>query len=222
MHNHSVLIIDDHPLIAEVYESALKHVTKQNKNHQFNITIVNSCDTAIEAIKELQTLDLVFLDMSLPKSEDGKYLSGEDVGLELREQLPETKIIVSTTYNDNYRIYNILKNLNPEGFLIKNEFNRKDLVSSIEAVLKGKPAYSKTVLNLLQTQIKNSDYLVDRIDRDILHQLSIGTKTTDLEKVILLSKGGIASRKRRLKALFNIINGNDKQLVEIAKEKGFL
>jgi len=221
MHEHAVLIIDDHPLIAEVYESALLNITSKNDAQNFSVTIVDSCDKAINEIRKGIAIDLVFLDMSLPVSSDGVFLSGEDIGLEIRKLHPNAKIIVSTTYNDNYRVHNIIKSINPEGFLIKNDFNRKDLIAAIEAVLEGSPAYSKTVLNLFRTHL-NHDYFVDKIDRDILYQLSIGTKTIDLTTVIPLSKGGIDSRKRRLKEMFDIVNESDKTLVQLAKEKGYI
>jgi len=221
MQKHSVLIIDDHPLIAEVYENALLNLATKSNEYEFAITIVNTCDKAIESIRKANAIDLIFLDINLPKSTDEEFLSGEDLGIEIRKLLPETKIIVSTTYNDNYRIHNILKSINPDGFLIKNDINRKDLVTAIETVLEGTPSFSKTVLNILRTHI-NHDFFVDKIDRDILYELSIGTKMIDLPSVIPLSKGGIESRKRKLKENFNIENEDDKALVQLAKEKGFI
>jgi len=220
MQEYTVLIIDDHPLIAEVYESALLNVSERN-DYAFNICMVNSCDAAIAAIMEASEIDLVFLDINLPKSEDEEFLSGEDVGIAIRKQLPNTKIIVSTTYNDNYRVHNILKSINPEAFLIKNDVNRKALISAIESVFDGAPHYSKTVLKLLKTHMDN-DFFVDKIDRQILYELSIGTKMIALPTVVPLSKGGIESRKRKLKEIFNVENEDDKDLVQLAKDKGFI
>jgi len=116
----NVLIIDDHPLIAEAYKSALSQVTKRNEDISFEITIVDNCDDANEKILEAnanpnKTIDIVFLDIKLPPSEKIKIFSGEDLGIKIRKLLPETKIIISTTYNDNYRIHNIFKSINPEG-----------------------------------------------------------------------------------------------------------
>ncbi len=221
MQKHTVLIIDDHPLIAEVYENALMNLATENSLYEFEITTVNNCDEAIEFIRAATAIDLVFLDINLPKSSDEQFTSGEDLGVEIRKVLAQTKIIVSTTYNDNYRIHNILKSIDPDGFLIKNDINRKGLITAIEAVLEGTPSFSKTVLNILRTHI-NHDFFVDKIDRDILYELSVGTKMIDLPTAIPLSKGGIESRKRKLKENFSIENGSDKLLVKLAKEKGFI
>lgn len=222
---YSVLIIDDHPLIAESYKSAFNHFSKQNKSVLFFIKTASNCDEAMESIIEFstnkETLDIVFLDIKLPPSKDNKILSGEDLGLKICKLLPDTKIIVSTTFNDNYRIHSIFKNLNPDGFLIKNDITPKELLETIDSVLNDPPYYSKTVVKLLRQQVAN-DFLLDSIDRRILYELSIGTKMKDLPEVLPLSIAGIEKRKRHLKDVFNINSSDDKELILMAKEKGFI
>ena len=82
----------------------------------------------IEDAAKKNGIDIVFLDISLPPSADGEYLSGEDLGIAIKKLLPKCKIVVATTFNDNYRIQAILKNVNPDGFLIKNDVNKDELV----------------------------------------------------------------------------------------------
>tara|TARA_R110002073_G_scaffold336490_1_gene533987 strand:+ start:10267 stop:10953 length:687 start_codon:yes stop_codon:yes gene_type:complete len=223
--NYSVLIIDDHPLITEAYKSAFQFVSKQDDSYSFAIDVAHNCDDAIKAIevylKSENNLDIVFLDISLPPSEDGKILSGEDLGLKINESMPETKIIVSTTFNDNYRIHSIFKNINPDGFLIKNDITPQELVTAIKEVINEPPYYSKTVVKLLRKQL-SSEFVLDNIDRKILYELSIGTKTKDLPNVVPLSTPGIDKRKRHLKQIFNIQSFDDRELILVAKEKGFI
>ncbi len=218
------LIIDDHPLISEAYKSAFHYVSKKNPTFSFHIEIANNCDTGRDCIQEYASSDnslaIVFLDISLPPSADGKILSGEDLGLKIKELLPETKIIVSTTFNDNYRIHNIFKHLNPDGFLIKNDITPLELVEAIQEVLTDPPYYSKTVTKLLRSQISN-DLLVDKIDRKILYELSIGTRLKDLPEIIHLSLAAIKKRKSQLEEIFDA-RGDDRQLVLNAREKGFI
>ncbi len=219
------LIIDDHPLITEAYKSAFKYIESNNKHLKFNIEEANTCDAAFELIKEHVSkklkLDLVFLDMRLPASEDGTIISGEDLGVKINELLPETKIIVSTTFNDSFRVHSILKSINPDGFLVKNDITPDELVSAIKEVLVNPPYYSKTVMKLLRNNV-TSDYLLDDLDRKIIYELSIGTKTKDLPKVIPLSITAIEKRKRHLKSIFDIDGSEDRELILAAKEKGFL
>jgi DNA-binding NarL/FixJ family response regulator len=220
----SVLIIDDHPIIASAYESALESFVTQNATYNFKITSIYSLDEAqllLDNPSFIENLDLVFLDMRLPASSDGKLVSGEDLGKLIRAKQPTVKIIVSTTFNDNYRLHNILQSLNPEGFLVKNDINPKELLSAIGNVLAGSPYYSKTVLNLLRKQI-GSDIYLDEVDRKMLYELSIGAKLKDLSNLLPLSIAGIEKRRRNLKEMFDISGAEDRELVKIAREKGFL
>lgn len=222
---YHALIIDDHPLISEAYKSAFLFYQKKVKTVSFDISVCHDCDSAIDKINEIAAnqlpLDIVFLDISLPPSKNRKILSGEDLGLKINELLPEARIIVSTTFNDNYRIHSIFKNINPDGFLIKNDITPKELLLAIEEVLTDPPYYSKTVMKLLRNQL-SSDLLLDQIDRKILYELSIGTKIKDLPNVVPLSIAGIQKRKRHLMQVFDIKGVDDKELVLIAREKGFI
>jgi DNA-binding NarL/FixJ family response regulator len=222
---YSALIIDDHPLIAEAYESAFKKVSELDPNMTFSILKSYDCDTAFEQIKKFSKsvikLDIVILDIKLPPSNDGKILSGEDLGIKIKKVLPDTKIIVSTTLNDNYRVHNILKSIDPDGFLIKNDINAQELVDAIRSTIIDPPYYSKSVIKLLRKQV-STDYLLDIIDRKLLYEISIGTRTKDLPDILPLSIAGIEKRKRQLKQTFNTETDEDKELIMKAKEKGFL
>ena len=223
--HYNALIIDDHPLISEAYKSAFLFYERQHKTISFDIRVCHDCDSAIEQIYEFSnnqiSLDIVFLDISLPPSKDRKILSGEDLGLKINELIPEAKIIISTTFNDNYRIHSIFKNINPDGFLIKNDVAPKELILAIDHVINDPPYYSKTVMKLLRKQV-SSDMLLDLTDRKILYELSIGTKMRDMSDIVCLSIPGIQKRKRHLKQIFGIESPDDKELVLIAREKGFI
>lgn len=222
--NYNVLIIEDHPIISDAYKSAFEYVSDENKDIVFNISIVNNCDNAITTINSAarnEGFDIVFLDISLPPSSDGEFLSGEDIGVYLKEKIPNCKIIIATTFNDNYRIQVILKNVNPEGFLIKNDINKEELVNSIKTVIEGTPYFSKSVLELFRKQ-NLSDYKLDRIDRQLLYEMSIGTKMKDLPKIIPMSLPGLEKRKKQLKIMFKVKDNDDRELILKAKEKGFI
>jgi DNA-binding NarL/FixJ family response regulator len=221
---YSVLIVDDHPLISNAYKSAFEHISSINDDLQFNITIVNNIDSAYQKINDASKengIDIVFLDIKLPPSKDGKILSGEDLGCKVNQLLPKTKTIISTTLNDNYRVHSIFKSVNPDGFLIKNDITPSELVTAILTVIKDPPYYSKTVLKLLRKQISN-EFILDKIDRQILYELSIGTKMKELPNILPMSIGGIEKRKRQLKEIFDVQQYDDKELIESAREKGFI
>lgn len=222
---YCALIIDDHPLISEAYKSAFTFIQSQQEHCSFDINVANNCEDARSIINEFssanQNIDIVFLDISLPPSEDGKLLSGEDVGLLINEHLPEARIIISTTFNDNYRVHSILKNVNPDGFLVKNDITPVELVTAIQEVLSDPPYYSKTIMKMLRSQVSH-DYILDDLDRKILYELSIGNRVKKIPEILPLSLAAVQKRKRQMAKIFGVDNSEDRDLILIAKEKGFL
>lgn len=225
MNTYHVLIIEDHPLITEAYKKAFSQVSSKNPKQHFVISTAVNCDEALVKINEAtqhQELDIVFLDIKIPPSTTNEsLLSGEDIGLKIMELLASSKIIVSTTFNDNYRINSIFKSLNPEGFLIKNDLNPKELVLAIESIIEGNPYYSKSVIELMR-KLTSNDFLIDSLDRKLLYELSKGTKMSQLPNIIPLSISALEKRKRVLKEIFNLVDKDDRDLFRIAEEKGFI
>ncbi|MDO6675822.1 DNA-binding response regulator [Tenacibaculum sp. 1_MG-2023] len=221
----SALLADNCPLICETYKNIISKIARLNPNFNFNTDITYNCNGAYDIIKKTiekeTSLNFVVLDLKLSPAKSRKILSGEDLGLLIRKLLPNTKLIVSTDCNDNYRIHNIFKSLNPEGFLIKNDLTSKELKNAIKNVTSNIPYYSKTVLSLLRKEVSNN-FSIDSIDRQILYELSLGSKMKDMPNFIPLSAASIEKRKRHLKKVFNVKAKGDRELILIAKEKGFI
>jgi DNA-binding NarL/FixJ family response regulator len=124
-------------------------------------------------------------------------------------------------FNESFRILNIIKEINPEGLLIKSDLTSSELAEAFQHILKGEIYYSSTVSNFLNTSI-TSNIFVDETNRKILHLLSQGVKTRSLTEHIDLSMSAIEKRKKQLKMLFSIRDGKDESLLKEARSKGFL
>lgn len=219
-----VLIVDDHPLIIHNYKSALTILEEENIHNSFLILTAEDCESAryeINKANEVHPLDLLLLDISLPPSKDKKLLCGEDIGKLARKTFPEIKIVILTSHNDNYRLNNILKSINPEGFLIKEDIDFKELIHGLKTVISDPPYYSKTIVRLLRKHY-SSDFVLDEIDRQLLYNLSSGVKMKDLPDIIPMSIGGIERRKRKLKSIFNVNKQSDDELIRQARERGYI
>ncbi len=220
----NVLIAEDEPLIIGLLKNIFKQLSESNFDWTFKLHSTLNCDSALKKIDEAiigTPFDLALLDVNIPPSKKKKVLCGEDLGMELRRYFPQLKIIIYTSNNDNYRLNNILRSINPEGFLIKSDIDYKGLIGAISRVLVNPPFYSPSILSLIRQHISN-DFLLDATDRMLLHELSKGTKTKDLPNFVNLSKSGVERRKRHLKEVFNIVDKGDKKLIQIAKEKGYV
>ena len=116
-----LLIVEDHNIIARAYENILNDIP----NVSFNISFAKNCDEAIEKIQRIKT-QVVLLDLQLPISKNERFVSGEDIGLLIRKEHPDTKILVLTSITDQVRIINIINEINPEGFMIKSDIESTD------------------------------------------------------------------------------------------------
>jgi DNA-binding NarL/FixJ family response regulator len=222
MKHINILMVDDHPIIIEGYQNVLM-ATKED-DQTLLIDTANNCDTAqlmINRASKASPYDVCFFDISLPASEDGKYASGEDLALLAKRVLPDAKIIILTMFNESFRIHNIIKEINPDGFLIKSDLTSMELADAFQQILKYPPYYSSTVSNYVKKTITSEIY-VDDINRKILHLLSQGIKTKSLSEYIPLSTSAIEKRKKQLKLLFSVVDGKDESLLQEAREKGYL
>lgn len=218
-----ILMTDDHPIIIEGYQNTLLATKKESQN--LLIDIANNCDQSIKRLKAAvdsnKPYDVLFMDISLPPSEDGKFTSGEDLAKYARKIMPDAKIVMLTMFNENYRVHNIIKSIDPEGFLIKSDLTSSELASAFQAVLNNPPFYSGTVNSIVRRSITN-DIDLDDIDRKILYLLSQGVRTKSLKDHIDMSMSAIEKRKKHLKMLFDIQDGSDETLLDEARTKGFI
>ncbi|RBW59137.1 DNA-binding response regulator [Tenacibaculum sp. E3R01] len=222
----TILIVNDYPLMCEAYKRAFINVSNYNDNqYDFDFITIHNCDDACEIIKTFydreEKIDLVFLDLKLFPSNNKKIISGEDLGILIRDMFPSCKVILSTTNDNKYRIHSVFRSINPEGFLIKSDITFKELVKAINEVVSDPPFYSKTVLKLLRKKV-STDFLLDDVDRKILYELSIGAKVKDMLGYIPLSIAAIEKRKRHLKKIFNVKEKGHRELILKAKENGFI
>ena len=218
-----ILMIDDHSLILEGYKSKLQESFPKDKLHIL-IDTAQDCDEAYEKIKNSipsSSYDIVFLDINLPPSKDRKFLSGEDLGKEIKKNSPETSLIVLTMYSENIRLLNILKHLNPEAFLIKSDITPQEFLKAFNKVREGEVYYSNSIIEIMRKQL-TSDVVLDEYDRSILFHLAEGVRTKDLVQVVPLSLAAIEKRKKVLKEILEVENSGDLALINMARKKGFL
>ena len=219
-----VLMVDDHPLILEGYKSKLMESYSSSQKWRLIIDTAFNCDEAYEKITTSLkdgNYDVVILDINIPPSKNGKFLSGEDLGQEIRKVSPETSLIVLTMYSDNLRLINILKNLDPSGFLIKSDVTPDEFLNAFKKVREGDVHYSQSITRITRKHI-TSNILLDENDRSILFHLSDGVRTKDLVDSVPLSLAAIEKRKKMMKEIFEVEKGGDLALINAARKMGFL
>jgi len=219
-----ILIVDDHPMIVEAYKSILESANL--KEYDFIIDTADDCDSAIKKINasaKTKHYDILFSDIKLPPSLDREIISGEDLTIFAKKNLPNARIVILTMFDESHRIHNILKTVNPDGLLIKNDLTSKEFLIALEAIINNPPYYSTTVAKYFRQQAMGAgEFQLDNINRKIIFHLSEGVKTKDLTNYIHLSLSAIEKRKIQIKDLLELDNANDEELIKEAKNRGFI
>jgi len=164
---HSVLIVENHPLIVSAYVNAFNCIMEEDHSIRFDWEIATNCDEANEKIDNISIdkgFDIVLLDMKLPPSIDHEFMSGQDLGVKINQLMPAPKIVVSTGCNDEQKISDILSSLDPDGFMIKDDIRPENLILAIKTVIMEPPFYSRSVLQFLRKK-KTNNIALDKIGR---------------------------------------------------------
>lgn len=171
MSKTKLLIADDHTLVRMGLAALL--------NMQKDMSVVGEAKNGAEAVAETLRLkpDIVIMDLMMPVK-DGIAATGE-----IKAALPDTKIIILTTYTTSDGIMHALDN-GAIGAVFKSDAN-DELLSAIRAVSGGK----KFVSPAIRQQFKSdppADPLSPR-QTDILKGLVEGKSNTEIAKDLGIS-----------------------------------
>src|SRR3974390_2903693 len=123
-----VLVVDDHPLVRE-------GITRQIELES-DMTLVAEASNGREAIQQFREHrpDITLMDLQMPE------MGGLDALIAIRNEFPDAKVIVLTTYAGDVQIVRALK-AGAQAYLLKNTLH-KELMETIRAVHAGKKALS--------------------------------------------------------------------------------
>jgi len=132
----TLLVVDDHEVVRQGLVALL--------DRRENFRVVAEAGTVAEAVDAARRFrpDLVIMDVRLP---DG---SGVEACREIREELPETRVVMLTSYPDEDAVLSAIV-AGASGYLLK-QVRARDLVAGLEAVGRGEslldPAVTGRVL----------------------------------------------------------------------------
>ena len=216
----NILIVDDHPFIIQAYKNALDKYSLQG--YEFDVTQANNCKSGYENIVDAKKpFDVAFFDISMPEYAEKGIYSGEDLASLIKTEMPNCKVILLTMHTELLKINNIIKNINPNGLIIKNDLTFDELIFAFDKIINNESYYSQTVIKLVgQAQYNNIE--LDAFDKQILFHLSKGVKTKDLPQYIPLSLSAIEKRKLNIREILEVSGGSDIDLINEAKTKGVI
>lgn len=213
-----ILLVDDHPMILEGYKNVLSRAKLEEVRLQ--VESVDNCDKAWVKIRGRE-YDVIFIDINFSNVLDGKIVSGEELGKKVKLAYPSIKVVVLTVLESRFRVEQILRNINPDGFLLKGETTSKNFLRCLEMVLVSENYYSPKISNILRSRY-STGIVIDEVDEEILRQLSMGSKTKEIAASVNLSVRAVEDRKRKIKESFGVAGENTRIVLKKAKEYGYI
>ena len=215
-----ILMVDDHPTQLDGYKIIL---TYNNQGIEIETVMAYNCKGAFDIITDPENkgFDMAFLDLNLPGYLEENLKGGEDLAYLVKKHMPMTKIVMLTSHSESFLLYNIVKKIEPNAFLVKSDFSGEELLTAFDAVLNGQTYHSETVRESIHELLSREEYL-DTYNRQIITLLAQGVKTKNLPDYLNLSMSAVEKRKSQIKDYFCIEKGSDEDIVREARKLGFV
>jgi DNA-binding NarL/FixJ family response regulator len=186
-----ILAVDDHPMLREGIASLVAS--------QSDMELVAEASTGREALEQFRNHrpDLTLMDLQMPD------MDGIEVMVAIRDEFPEARIIVLTTYKGDVKVLRALK-AGARAYLLKGLL-RKELLETIRAVHRGEKRIPPEVAAVLADHVVDEALTSREIDVLLLiaggnankligDQLSITEETVKGYVKSILSKLGAKDR----------------------------
>ncbi len=195
-----MIIADDHQMIIDGLKMLL--------NQESDIEVVGQAlngEEVIDKVRELDEIDVVILDINMPKKD------GIEVTSELKDAFPEVKILIVTMYNRPEFIQNLMK-VGVDGYILKNS-GKDELINALHAVASDEPYYgteiTKTIMKTYQkSRVFNSPMDIEVTDREkeIIRLISEGFSTVEIADKLFLSTHTVNSHRKSILSKLEVKN----------------
>jgi len=199
-----ILIADDHPVVREGLAAMIKRRT--------DMTVVAEANHGQEAVAlfHQHQPDVVLMDLRMPE------MDGVEAILTIREQTPEARVIVLTTYDTDEDIYRALR-AGAKAYLLKDT-PREELLDTIRAVSAGRTRVPSDVAAKLVERV-SSETLTAR-EVDVLRLIVAGHSNREIATLLYISEGTVKTHVNHI--LMKLGVSDRTQAVTTALKRGLV
>jgi DNA-binding NarL/FixJ family response regulator len=185
------MAVDDHPLLLQGITTIV--------GDQSDMLIVAQASNGREAIQQfrLHHPDVTLMDLQMPE------MSGLDAMIAIRDEFPDARFIVLTTYTGDVQVLRAMK-AGARGYLLKNLLH-KELLATIRAIHAGKKTLSAEASYAL------ADHAVDDAltpgEVDVLRLIAAGNANKQIAVQLSITEDTV---KGRVKNILSKLGANDR------------
>jgi len=193
-----VLIADDHAVVREGLRTLI--------NTEPGLEVVGEAADGQEAVQQAQKLqpDVILLDMVMPQ------LDGLGAIKAIKEEQPEAKILVLTSFADDDKVFPAIK-AGALGYLLKNSTPQR-LLRAIRDVYQGEPSISPDVAKKLMLEVQRptdlpptAEPLTER-EVDVLRLLAKGLTNQDIAAELVIGEGTVRTHVSNILSKLHLAN----------------
>ena len=199
-----ILTVDDHPMLREGIAAVLAS--------EPDILLVAEAANGREAIEQFRTHrpDVTLMDVQMPE------VNGIDAIVKIREEFPDARIIVLTTYTGDVQAARAFK-AGASGYLLKNMV-RKELIDTIRTVHSGKKRIPPEIA--IQMAEHHSDDALTAREIEVLRGVAAGNANKAVAQLLNISEETV---KAHMKSILSKLGANDRtHAVTIALKRGII
>jgi len=199
-----ILAVDDHPVFRQGIAGLIEA--------QADMTLVGEASNGREAIQQFraQRPDVTLMDLQMPD------MNGIDAIIAIRNEFPQARIVVLTTYTGDIQVLRALK-AGAQGYLLKNLLH-KELLQTIRAVHAGKMALSPEASHEIASHV--TDDALTPAEVAVLHLIAAGNANKQISYQLSISEETV---KSRIKNILSKLGANDRtHAAMIALKRGII
>ncbi|MEJ8560837.1 response regulator transcription factor [Yoonia sp. GPGPB17] len=201
-----VLIVDDHPMVAEGIRSLLESYD--------DLEIVGTLGNGQEAVDQAVTLapDVILMDLNMPG------LSGLNATEMILEKQPDTRIVILSMHDSPEYISTALSH-GARGYILK-DVPTEEIHTAIETVMAGGEYLCTGAKGSLQPKISDGRETLTSREQTILLELAQGQSNKDVANTLNISVRTVETHRKNIKRKLGI--SSTAGLTRYALEHGVL
>jgi len=199
-----ILAVDDHPLVRNGIAGLVED--------QSDMLLVGQASNGREAIQQFRVHrpDVTLMDLQMPE------MSGLDAIIAIRDEFPQARIIVLTTYTGDVQVVRAFK-AGAQGYLIKNLLH-KELLDAIRKVHAGKKILTPELSGEVASHAADDSLTPAEIS--VLRLIAEGNANKQIAVQLSITEETV---KSRVKNILSKLDANDRtQAVTIALKRGII